>query len=55
MEIKKISRNLHQINLDQKEPKIRLLSDIHWDNPKCDRDKLKRHLEKKGFDKIFEF
>jgi predicted phosphodiesterase len=45
MEIKKISRNLHQINLDQKESKIALLSDIHWDNPKCDREKLKRHLD----------
>jgi len=45
MEIKKISRNLHQINLDQTESKIALLSDIHWDNPKCDREKLKRHLD----------
>jgi Icc-related predicted phosphoesterase len=45
MEIKKISRNLHQISLDQKESKIALLSDIHWDNPKCDREKLKRHLD----------
>ena len=45
MELKKISRNLHQINLDQTESKIALLSDIHWDNPKCDREKLKRHLD----------
>jgi Icc-related predicted phosphoesterase len=45
MEIKKISRNLHQINLDQTESKIALLSDIHWDNPKCDREKLKLHLD----------
>jgi hypothetical protein len=45
MEIKRISRNLHQINLDQTESKIALLSDIHWDNPKCDREKLKRHLD----------
>jgi predicted phosphodiesterase len=45
MEIKKISRNLHQINLGQTESKIALLSDIHWDNPKCDREKLKRHLD----------
>lgn len=22
-----------------------LTSDMHWDNPKCDRDKLKRHLD----------
>jgi hypothetical protein len=45
MEVKRISRNLHQINLDLKESKIALLSDIHWDNPKCDREKLKRHLD----------
>lgn len=45
MEVKRISRNLHQINLDQTESKIALLSDIHWDNPKCDREKLKRHLD----------
>jgi len=45
MEIKKISRNLHQINLGHTESKIALLSDIHWDNPKCDREKLKRHLD----------
>jgi predicted phosphodiesterase len=45
MEIKKMSRNLHQISLGQTESKIALLSDIHWDNPKCDREKLKRHLE----------
>ena len=45
MEIKKMSRNLHQISLDQTESKIALLSDIHWDNPKCDREKLKRHLD----------
>ena len=45
MEIKKISRNLHQINLELKKTKIALLSDIHWDNPKCDRNKLKRHLD----------
>ena len=45
MEIKRISRNLHQISLEQKECKIALLSDIHWDNPKCDREKLKRHLD----------
>lgn len=25
--------------------KIALMSDLHWDNPKCDRDKLKKDLE----------
>jgi hypothetical protein len=45
MEVKKISRNLHAITLKREENRIALLSDIHWDNPKCDRVKLKRHLE----------
>lgn len=25
--------------------KVLLLSDLHWDNPKCDRDLLKKHLD----------
>jgi hypothetical protein len=25
--------------------KFLLLSDIHWDNPKCRRDLLKKHLD----------
>jgi UDP-2,3-diacylglucosamine pyrophosphatase LpxH len=45
MEVKKISRNLHAITLKREENRLALLSDIHWDNPKCDRVKLKRHLE----------
>jgi len=44
MVINKISRNVHQLNLSKQETKIALLSDIHWDNPKCDRNKLKSHL-----------
>jgi predicted phosphodiesterase len=45
MNLKKVSRNVHVIDLEKSETKIALLSDIHWDNPKCDRDKLKDHLE----------
>lgn len=43
--VKPISRNVHKIELSGKTTKLALLSDIHWDNPKCDRDKLKRHLD----------
>lgn len=45
MEVIKNTRNLHTINLQKWENRVALLSDIHWDNPKCDRDKLKRHLD----------
>jgi Icc-related predicted phosphoesterase len=45
MEVKKISRNLHAITLQKDEKRVALLSDIHWDNPKCDRVKLKKHLD----------
>ena len=31
--------------MDGKEAKIAMLSDIHWDNPKCDRALLKKDLE----------
>ena len=38
-------KNVHifKENFDPK--KVLLLSDIHWDNPKCDRVLLKRHLD----------
>ncbi len=38
-------KNVHifRHNFDPK--KVLLLSDIHWDNPKCDRVLLKRHLD----------
>lgn len=39
-----------EIFCDFKPRKILLISDIHWDNPHCDRELLKKHLEqaKKG-------
>lgn len=43
--IKKISRNVHVLTTDLKDFQLAVLSDIHWDNPKCDRDKLTRDLE----------
>ena len=45
MEISKIARNVHTIALSKDENRLALLSDIHWDNPKCDRKMLKAHLE----------
>ena len=37
--------NVHIIRNEWKPKKVLLLSDIHWDNPKCQRDLLKRHLD----------
>jgi UDP-2,3-diacylglucosamine pyrophosphatase LpxH len=45
MELTKVSRNLHTLELDRNETRLAILSDLHWDNPKCDRDMLKRHLD----------
>jgi hypothetical protein len=45
MELTKVSRNLHTLELGKEESKIAILSDLHWDNPKCDRVMLKRHLD----------
>lgn len=43
--ITRISRNVHELKTDVKDFQLAVLSDIHWDNPKCDRDKLTRDLE----------
>lgn len=42
--IQRISRNIHRIEVIKEETFL-LLSDLHWDNPKCDRKKLKRHID----------
>jgi hypothetical protein len=44
MAVKKISKNIHCISLTGKTAEIAVLSDIHWDNPHCDRKLLKKHL-----------
>ena len=44
-EIKKSHRNVHDITVDSDNFKIAMLSDIHWDNPKCDWELLKSHLD----------
>ena len=43
--IKRHGKNVHEILIEGKEAKIAMLSDIHWDNPKCDRVLLKKHLD----------
>ena len=44
-ELRKVSKNIHNIVFDKK-LKVLLISDPHWDNPKCDRDLLKKDLDK---------
>jgi hypothetical protein len=36
---------IKRIYIDGNDAKIAMLSDIHWDNPKCDRELLKKHLD----------
>ena len=43
--VEKISKNVHKISLSGEHNEIALLSDLHWDNPKCDRVLLKKHLD----------
>jgi hypothetical protein len=38
--------NVHILRNEFKPKKVLLISDAHWDNPKCDRELLKRHLDK---------
>jgi UDP-2,3-diacylglucosamine pyrophosphatase LpxH len=44
MKVREIQKNVHNIYLKGNKANIAILSDIHWDNPKCDRKLLKRHL-----------
>ena len=40
-----MKNNVHKFSHDWTPKKVLLISDIHWDNPKCKRDLLKRHLD----------
>jgi hypothetical protein len=42
--VEQISRNVHCIDLGVKK-QLAILSDLHWDNPKCDWKLLKSHLD----------
>lgn len=45
MNIVKTHRNVHELLVESDNFKIAMLSDLHWDNPKCDRELLKSHLD----------
>lgn len=44
IKITRVSRNVHAVYCE-KEIQLLLLSDLHWDNPKCDRVLLKNHMD----------
>ena len=39
-------RNSHLIEYTGAQMKVAFMSDLHWDNPKCNRELLKKHLDK---------
>lgn len=45
MIVKKHAKNIHELQLQGKQVKIAMLSDIHWDNPKSDWKRLKKDLD----------
>lgn len=45
MKIIERSRNSHIVDYHGKELKLAFMSDLHWDNPHCDRKLLKKHLD----------
>jgi UDP-2,3-diacylglucosamine pyrophosphatase LpxH len=46
MIVKQAHRNSHIIECKGKEAKFAFMSDLHWDNPHCDRVLLKKHLDR---------
>lgn len=45
MKIIRHAKNVHEFRTEGTLIKIAMLSDLHWDNPKCDWDLLKRDLD----------
>jgi len=45
MKVIKHAKNIHEIKIDGLRTRIAMLSDLHWDNPKCDWDLLKKNLD----------
>ena len=41
----RVSRNLHRYEVTKDDNEFLLISDIHWDNPHCDHDLLRNHLD----------
>ena len=45
MNLIKHGANIHELILEKGQGRVAMLSDLHWDNPKCDWDLLKKHLD----------
>jgi len=45
IETERITRNIIKFTFDTNNFKLAVLSDLHWDNPKCNRELLKSHLD----------
>jgi predicted phosphodiesterase len=45
MELIKHAKNIHELTITGSKVKIGMFSDIHWDNPKCDWDLLRKDLD----------
>jgi len=45
MKVEKYGKNITNITVQSEHFRMAFLSDIHWDNPKCDRKLLRRHLD----------
>jgi hypothetical protein len=45
MKLSRSSKNVHQLEIEGTKMQLAVIGDVHWDNPKCDRDKLKRDLD----------
>ena len=45
MKLIKHASNIHELRLEGTHAKIAMMSDLHWDNPKCDWKQLKQDLD----------
>lgn len=45
MNLIKHGANVHELILEKGQDRVAMLSDLHWDNPKCDWDLLRKHLD----------
>jgi hypothetical protein len=45
MKVTRISKNIAKFETNKKNTKLAILSDLHWDNPHCNRELLKAHLD----------
>lgn len=45
MKIEQLNENIHRVTLKGNRAVFSQMGCVHWDNPKCDRETLKKHLE----------